>query len=56
VVISEGAKMRIFNLFKKPTHCKVCRRKLREHGWKDQKDCLNSKCKKFYYREFEELK
>jgi hypothetical protein len=44
-----------FKEWLKPTKCKVCRRKLRAHGWWDQMDCLNEKCSKFYYREYEEI-
>lgn len=44
--------LHIKTLGKPKTHCEKCNKKLKEHGWYNQKDCLNEKCEKFYYRDY----
>ncbi len=42
-------------LHRPKAECSECGQLKKEHGWNDQKDCLNSECEKFYYRDFGKL-
>jgi hypothetical protein len=37
-------------------NCLKCGKELTEHGWYNQKDCMNQKCPEFYYRNLLKIK